>query len=68
MAVPSSHTGLCPLHVHVPVGWKVKGCNVRAVRIGELAEEVSLPAKTICYYEEIGLLPPAERRANGYRD
>jgi DNA-binding transcriptional MerR regulator len=40
---------------------------VGAVRIGELAESVSLPAKTIRYYEEIGLLPPAERRPNGYR-
>ena len=37
------------------------------MRIGELAESVSLPAKTIRYYEEIGLLPPAERRPNGYR-
>ncbi|MDA8288806.1 MAG: MerR family DNA-binding transcriptional regulator, partial [Actinomycetota bacterium] len=27
----------------------------------------SVTAKTIRYYEEIGLLPPAEREANGYR-
>ncbi len=32
-----------------------------------MAEAVSLPTKTIRYYEEIGLLPPPERRANGYR-
>jgi DNA-binding transcriptional MerR regulator len=37
------------------------------VRIGELAEAVSLPTKTIRYYEEIGLLPEPERRPNGYR-
>ncbi len=37
------------------------------MRIGELAQEVSLPAKTIRYYEEIGLLPPPPRGANGYR-
>ena len=37
------------------------------MRIGELAEAVSLPAKTIRYYEAIGLLPPPERSANGYR-
>ena len=38
-----------------------------AVRIGELAESVALPAKTIRYYEDIGLMPRAERSANGYR-
>jgi MerR family copper efflux transcriptional regulator len=38
------------------------------VRIGELADTASVPAKTIRYYEEIGLLPAPARRANGYRD
>lgn len=37
------------------------------MRIGELADAVSVPAKTIRYYESIGLLPPPERHANGYR-
>ena len=37
------------------------------MRIGELAEAVSLPTKTIRYYEEIGLLPRPERTPNGYR-
>ena len=37
------------------------------MRIGELADAASVPAKTIRYYEEIGLLPAPERRANGYR-
>ena len=37
------------------------------MRIGELAEAVCLPTKTIRYYEEIGLLPAPERRPNGYR-
>jgi DNA-binding transcriptional MerR regulator len=37
------------------------------MKIGELAERSGVPAKTIRYYEEIGLLPPAEREANGYR-
>jgi len=37
------------------------------VRIGELAEAVSVPAKTIRYYETIGLLPAAARHPNGYR-
>jgi DNA-binding transcriptional MerR regulator len=37
------------------------------VRIGELAAELGINAKTIRYYEDIGLLPPAKRSANGYR-
>jgi len=35
--------------------------------IGKVAKETGLPAKTIRYYEESGLIPPAERAANGYR-
>jgi MerR family mercuric resistance operon transcriptional regulator len=35
--------------------------------IGELAQASRVPAKTIRFYEEIGLLPPARRAANGYR-
>jgi MerR family copper efflux transcriptional regulator len=38
------------------------------VRIGELAEQTGLSAKTIRYYESIGVLPPPERTASGYRD
>ena len=37
------------------------------MRIGELADTVSVPAKTIRYYEQIGLLPEPSRHANGYR-
>jgi DNA-binding transcriptional MerR regulator len=37
------------------------------VRIGELAGRVGVSAKTVRYYEEIGLLPEPERAANGYR-
>ncbi len=37
------------------------------MNIGQVAEASGLPAKTIRYYEDIGLLNPA-RRANGYRD
>jgi len=35
--------------------------------IGEAAERSGLPAKTIRFYEEIGLVRPARRRDNGYR-
>ena len=37
------------------------------MRIGELAISASVPAKTIRYYEEIGLLPAPPRHPNGYR-
>ena len=37
------------------------------MHIGELATHFGLNPKTIRYYEEIGLLPRAERSASGYR-
>lgn len=37
------------------------------MQIGELAERTGVPAKTIRYYETIGLVAPATRDANGYR-
>lgn len=37
------------------------------MKIGEVAERSGVPAKTIRYYEEVGLLPAPERAANGYR-
>lgn len=37
------------------------------MNIGEAAESSGLPAKTIRYYEDIGLVV-ADRRGNGYRD
>lgn len=36
------------------------------MNIGEVAEAAGLPAKTIRYYEDIGLITPL-REANGYR-
>ena len=38
------------------------------MNIGEASALSGLPAKTIRYYEEIGLVRPAHRAANGYRD
>ena len=35
--------------------------------IGAVARLTGLPAKTIRYYEDTGLIPPAERADNGYR-
>lgn len=38
-----------------------------ALTIGRAAELSGVPAKTIRYYEEAGLLPAARRGSNGYR-
>ncbi len=38
------------------------------MNIGTAAEQSGVPAKTIRYYEEIELIAPASRGANGYRD
>lgn len=35
--------------------------------IGQVAARSGLPPKTIRYYEDIGVLAPSARRANGYR-
>lgn len=37
------------------------------MNIGEAAAQAGLPPKTIRYYESVGLIPAASRRANGYR-
>lgn len=37
------------------------------MNIGDVAKHAGLPAKTIRYYEDIGLIEP-NRSANGYRD
>lgn len=38
------------------------------MNIGAAAERSGLPAKTIRYYEEVGLVRPAKRQENSYRD
>jgi MerR family copper efflux transcriptional regulator len=38
------------------------------MNIGEAARQSGLPAKTIRFYEDIGLVLPNARRSNGYRD
>ena len=38
------------------------------MNIGQASQQAGIPAKRIRYYESIGLLPKADRRASGYRD
>jgi Cu(I)-responsive transcriptional regulator len=38
------------------------------MNISEAAQRCNLPAKTLRYYEDIGLVVPSGRRSNGYRD
>ncbi|WP_084038923.1 heavy metal-responsive transcriptional regulator [Demequina sp. NBRC 110053] len=38
------------------------------MRIGELADQAGVTAKTVRYYESIGLLPDPGRTASGYRE
>ena len=40
---------------------------VRRLRIGQLADQVGMHPKTIRYYEDIGLIPKAQRDSSGYR-
>lgn len=37
------------------------------MRISDLARQTGVPAKTIRYYEQIGVLPPPRRAENNYR-
>jgi MerR family copper efflux transcriptional regulator len=38
------------------------------VRIGELADQADVTAKTVRYYESIGIMPAPDRTPSGYRD
>ncbi len=38
------------------------------MNISQAAQQSGLPPKTIRYYEDIGLVEPARRQTNGYRD
>jgi MerR family copper efflux transcriptional regulator len=42
--------------------------NGENMNIGTVAERSGVPPKSIRYYESIGLIHPADRRPNGYRN
>lgn len=50
------------------LGASIGGRYDRAMKIGELAERGSVTAKTIRYYESIGLIAEPDRTPSGYRD
>ena len=39
----------------------------RPLTVGQLAHATGVPAKTIRYYEQVGVLPVPRRSATGYR-
>jgi MerR family transcriptional regulator, copper efflux regulator len=41
--------------------------STEVMTIGEVASRSGMPPKTIRFYEEIGLIAPADRLGNGYR-
>jgi len=49
------------------VGVRQRGAKGERMQIGQLAQVTGVSAKTIRFYEETGVLPPARRAANGYR-
>lgn len=44
-----------------------EGHSDKAMRIGDLADRFCLNPRTIRYYEDIGVLPPADRSEAGHR-
>jgi len=38
------------------------------MKVSELAERAGIAASAVRWYESVGILPPATRKANGYRD
>lgn len=42
-------------------------CAASRIQIGDVAERTGLSLRTIRYYEDVALLPPAERSTGGFR-
>jgi DNA-binding transcriptional MerR regulator len=63
------HCYLTPKTVYNQIEVTLKGGSFMSEQllIGELARRGGVRAKTVRYYEDLGILPPAERLPNGYR-
>lgn len=57
---------VCPMHPHIRSA-EAENCPICGMNIGDVAERSGVPAKTIRYYEDIGLVKPTRGR-NGYRE
>jgi DNA-binding transcriptional MerR regulator len=51
----------------MPMNQQAQTAAAESLTIGQLAEETGVSAKTIRYYESVGLLPRPPRGANSYR-
>ena len=43
-------------------------CRVPVVKVSELAQRAGVAPSAVRWYESVGILPPAARQANGYRE
>ncbi len=62
-AASGSGTAAVAVRGGSPAGGATRGL----LQIGEVAERVALSLRSVRYYEEVGLLPPAERSPGGFR-
>lgn len=51
----------------MPTAPSTGGATRGLLQIGEVAERVDLSLRSVRHYEEVGLLPPAERSPGGFR-
>ncbi|WP_235032650.1 MerR family transcriptional regulator [Actinacidiphila yanglinensis] len=65
-AASARAAGVCPCGLDLPAESKVQRRALTTYRISQLAERCGVPATTLRFYEDTGLLP-AERTASGYR-
>lgn len=61
-ALDEQHLDEHQVTIRVTLDWKVK-----SLLIGELASRTGVPAKTLRFYEDAGVLPEPDRTPAGYR-
>jgi MerR family copper efflux transcriptional regulator len=53
--------------LQIPVNWNVKYVKIIIMEIADFSKLTGVPKKTLRYWEDIGILPAANRAPNGYR-